>query len=136
MNEVRVLIAEDNADHLYLATHALRSIPGVRMEVATVRDGEEALEYLHGEGPHADRSLPHLVLLDLSMPRKGGLDVLREVKHDAALSHIPVVVLTSSNRPEDINAAYDLGANCYVQKSQGLSSLASFWTTTADLPTH
>lgn len=134
MNAVRVLIAEDNADHLFLATHALRSVPGVSMEVIPARDGQEALDYLHGRGEHAGRVLPNLVLLDLSMPGKGGLDVLREVRDDEALNHIPVVVLTSSSRPEDINAAYGLGANCYVQKSQGMAGVASFWTTTANLP--
>ncbi|HUG84773.1 MAG TPA: response regulator [Euzebya sp.] len=77
MDAVRVLIAEDNEDHLYLATHALTTIPGVRMQVATARDGEEALDYLHGRGAHADRVLPNLVLLDLSMPRRSGLDCHR-----------------------------------------------------------
>lgn len=134
MDSVRVLIAEDNEDHLFLATHALNAIPGIRMQVVAARDGEEALDYLHGRGSHVDRELPNLVLLDLSMPGKGGLEVLREVKGDSTLSHIPVVVLTSSTNPEDISTAYGLGANCYVQKSKGMAGVAEFWTATAALP--
>lgn len=134
MNPLRVLIAEDNEDHLFLATHALKNVPGVLMQVIPAHDGEEALDYLYARGSHADRVLPNLVLLDLSMPRKGGLDVLREIKGDTDLRHIPVVILTSSDRPADIAAAYGLGANCYVQKSRGMAGLTEFWTSTASLP--
>lgn len=135
MRLVRVLIAEDNEDHLFLARVALQGVSGVQIEVITAQDGQEALDYLHGRGPHEGRELPHLVLLDLSMPRKDGLSVLEEVKGDPELRKLPVVVLTSSGRPEDIDAAYERGANSYVNKSKGLGDLAAYWTQTANLPT-
>lgn len=134
MRIVRVLVAEDNEDHLFLTTVALRGVADTQVDVIAARDGAEALDYLYGRGSHEGREMPHLVLLDLSMPRKGGLEVLEEVKTDPDLQHLPIVVLTSSDRPEDIRAAYELGANSYVTKSRGLSGVAEFWTTTADLP--
>lgn len=134
MRIVRVLIAEDNEDHLFLATVALRGVTGVQVDVVAARDGAEALDYLYGRGRFDGRELPQLVLLDLSMPRRNGLDVLKEVKADAELAHLPIVVLTSSDRPEDIQSAYELGANSYVSKSRGLSDLVEYWTATASLP--
>lgn len=134
MRVVRVLIAEDNDDHLFLARVALQAVQGVQIEVVAARDGQEALDYLYGRGPHEGRDLPHLVLLDLSMPRKDGLAVLKEVRETPELRRLPVVVLTSSDRPEDIDAAYELGANSYVNKSRGLGEVADYWTQTANLP--
>ncbi|AXV08615.1 two-component response regulator [Euzebya pacifica] len=134
MRLVRVLIAEDNEDHLFLARVALQAVQGVQIEVVAVQDGQEALDYLHGRGQYDGRELPHLILLDLSMPRKDGLTVLKELRADEMLQSLPVVVLTSSDRPEDVNAAYALGANSYVNKAKGLSNLADYWTQTANLP--
>ncbi len=134
MRIVRVLIAEDNEDHLFLARVALRGLAGVEVEVIAARDGQEALDYLHGVGPHDGRELPDLILLDLSMPRRNGLSVLEELKSDESLRMLPVVVMTSSERPEDVNAAYRLGANSYVTKSKGLDAVAQYWTSTSALP--
>lgn len=134
MRIVRVLIAEDNVDHVFLTQVALQGVQGVSVESVAVHDGEEALDYLHARGDHADRELPHLVLLDLSMPRKDGLQVLREVRQDPRLRALPIVVLTSSARDEDVRASYELGANAYVNKSKGLEEMAAFWTDAANLP--
>lgn len=135
MRIVRVLIAEDNADHLFLATVAFQAIQGVKVELIPCTDGQEAIDYLTGAGKHADREVPDLVLLDLSMPRKDGLAVLEEVRADPQLRNLPIVVLTSSSRPEDIDGAYERGANSYVNKSVGVGQVAEYWTKVADLPT-
>ena len=139
---VRVLVADDNADHRYLTVRALREAEGgPPVEVETVSDGEEALDYLYGRGAYADRARPHLMLLDLKMPRRSGLEVLAEVKADPRLRSMPVVVLSSSDRPEDVEATYRLGGNSFISKPAGMASLrdglkevTSFWTRTASLP--
>ncbi len=132
---VRVLVAEDNEDHLFLTTLALQSRPDVEVEVIAVRDGVEAIEYLAGDGtaPPTEEP-PDLVLLDLSMPRRSGLQVLADIKDDKRLQSVPVVVLTSSDQPEDIRQSYDLGANSYVTKSGDLTQLVDYWIRTACLP--
>jgi CheY-like chemotaxis protein len=134
MRHVRVLVAEDNDDHLFLATIALQSAKDVEVEVIGVHDGVEVMDYLQSEG--GETAPPDLVLLDLSMPRRTGLQVLADMKGDDELSRIPVVVLTSSDQPDDIRTSYDLGANSYVIKSGDLSALVDYWVETAALPPH
>jgi CheY-like chemotaxis protein len=99
MRDLRILVAEDNEDHMFLTTRALRRTADVNVEVVGVQDGVEAVDYLYGRGDFEGRVLPDFVLLDLSLPRRNGLDVLKIVKGDRGLLHIPVVVLTSSDRP-------------------------------------
>lgn len=131
---ILILVAEDNEDHLLLTTMALRSVAGPDVHVATVRDGAETMDYLHARGQHEGAPRPDLLLLDLSMPRKNGLQVLEEIQQDEDLASLPVVVLTSSDRPEDVDAAYERGANAYSVKGRGLEDLAEFWTKIAVLP--
>jgi chemotaxis family two-component system response regulator Rcp1 len=138
---VRVLVAEDNEDHRFLITRALRGMDGVELDVEAVRDGAEALDYLYRRGAYADRPRPHLILLDLRMPRVAGLEVLGVVKQDPELRTIPVAVLTSSDRPQDVDDSYRAGGNTYVQKRpmfgdlrEKLESLRHFWTEVALLP--
>jgi CheY-like chemotaxis protein len=133
MREVRILVAEDNEDHMLLTKIALRGIAGVRVTVIGVQDGAEALDYLHSRGDFTGSPRPDLLLLDLSIPRRSGLEVLREVKNDKSLAQIPVVILSSSDRPEDVAAAYSLGANSYVTKSADIRRMAEYWTTTVTL---
>ena len=139
---VRVLVAEDNEDHLFLTVRALRDLDGVTIEVDAVRDGAEALDYMYQRGRFADSPRPHLILLDVKMPKVGGLEVLEKIKSDAELQSIPVVVLSSSERREDVDLAYRLGGNSYVAKPagpagirQGVSQLSAYWTALAALPT-
>lgn len=141
MKSIRVLVAEDNEDHLFFIVRALRDVNGVSLEVDAVRDGEEALDFLERRGEHAGKPRPHMILLDLKMPRRSGLEVLERIKSDPELRSIPVCMLTSSDRAEDIEAAYDRGSNSYVVKSpdpagirRELQSVKAFWTTTAALP--
>ncbi len=111
------------------------------LEIATVTDGQQALDYLHGENEYVGRQRPDLVLLDIKMPKIDGLDVLKELKSDPELRAIPTVMLTSSERPGDIARAYVLGGNSYVTKpasrgslSDRLAGLGRYWTQLASLP--
>jgi CheY-like chemotaxis protein len=113
-----ILLVEDNADHAELVKRNLQDFQ-VANRLVHVEDGEAALDYLHGRGPYADRReapRPHLVLLDLRLPRIDGLEVLKEVKNHPGLHTIPVVVLTSSDAERDMAQAYEHHANSYLTK--------------------
>jgi CheY-like chemotaxis protein len=132
---LRVLVADDNEDHLFLTVRALQEVPDVDLEIETVTDGEQALGAVYSGRP------PHLILLDLKMPKVNGFEVLERIKSDEVMRTIPVVVLTSSERAEDVDAAYRLGTNSYVTKPssgaglrEGLRRVSSYWTTLATLP--
>ncbi|WP_338766484.1 response regulator [Massilia sp. METH4] len=120
-----LLLVEDNPDDVLLARRALKKA-GLPVAMQIVEDGDEAVAYLDGTGRFADRGrhpLPGLVLLDLKLPRRPGLEVLRWVRDQAALDTTPVVVLTSSSEDEDIQKAYALGANSYLQKPVAFNGL-------------
>ena len=110
MPAVTVLLVEDNPDDEALTVLALRRETATNVEVA--RDGQEALDYLFNDA----KSMPQLVLLDLKLPKIDGLDVLRRVREDERTCLTPVVILTSSNAPNDVDAGYRLGANSYIRK--------------------
>jgi two-component system, response regulator len=113
-----ILLVEDNESDELLTTRALKKA-NIENAMAVVRDGEEALDYLFGRGAYAGRDvsdLPAVVLLDLNLPKIGGLEVLRSIRADERTRRVPVVVLTSSAEDEDIIKSSDLGANAYVRK--------------------
>jgi len=114
----QILLVEDDPRDLKLTLHALRQ-ENLGNNIQVARDGEEALDYLFCRGPHAGRSFdqpPHLVLLDLKLPKIDGLEVLRAVKGDPRTQPIPVVILTSSREERDLVESYKLGVNAYIQK--------------------
>jgi CheY-like chemotaxis protein len=139
-NIIDILLVEDNLGDVRLTEEALKeSKLAVNMRVA--RDGIEALAMLHGEGVYADQPQPDLILLDLNMPRLDGREVLRQIKSDDQLKHIPVVVLTTSEAEKDILQAYGLHANCYITKPvefdefmKIIKSIEGFWLTVVRLP--
>ena len=108
-----ILYVEDNPSDVELALRALRK-SGIDNRVQHARDGVEALEFLHGAD--APRPVPQLILLDLKLPRISGLEVLRRVRADERTRLIPVVILTSSGEPRDVEEAYRLGVNSYAAK--------------------
>jgi two-component system, response regulator len=113
-----ILLIEDNPSDVGLTRRAL-DMSRIANELFVAEDGEAALEYLWGEGPHAGRDvsdLPALALLDLNLPRISGLEVLRRIRADARTRRLPVVILTSSKEEQDIAAGYDLGVNSYIRK--------------------
>ena len=120
-----ILLAEDDPNDVLLIQRAFqRNL--VANPVQVVRDGDEAVAYLSGQAPFADRErhpLPVLMLMDLKMPRKSGLEVLEWVRQQPGLKRLPIIVLTSSNQTPDINRAYELGANSYLVKPAGFDSL-------------
>lgn len=136
---VRILLVEDNVADADLARELLEET-GVECVLETVRDGEEATELIQDRREMPDL-LPNLILLDLNLPRKDGREVLQELKSDALLRRIPVVVLTTSSSQLDVAQAYELQANAYVTKpmdldafSRTIEALAAFWLEFARLP--
>ena len=118
MDVPRILIVEDNGDDVALIRRAFKHCKIVN-PLSVVADGDSAVAYLSGSGPYADRTahpLPALVMLDLKLPRRSGLEVLAWMKQQPLLRRTPVVILTSSKEHEDVNRAYDLGANSYLTK--------------------
>lgn len=118
-----ILLVEDNADEELLTVDALRS-SGVMSDVVVARDGAEALDWLFGTGKYAGRDTnvsPDLVLLDLKLPKVSGLEILNKVRQHRKTQFIPIVVLSSSNREEDIVISYKLGANSYIRKAMDFS---------------
>jgi CheY-like chemotaxis protein len=114
-DEIHVLLVEDDPGDVLMTQEAFEHHK-LRNQLHVVPDGVEALAFLRREGGHADAPRPGLVLLDLNLPRKDGREVLEEVKNDASLRSIPIVVLTTSQAEEDILRSYNLHANAYVAK--------------------
>jgi CheY-like chemotaxis protein len=137
---VEILLVEDSPSDTDLTVEALREAK-VRNHLNIVEDGVAALQFLRREGKHADAPRPDLILLDLNLPRKDGREVLAEIKSDANLKTIPVVVLTTSRAEQDVLQAYKHHANCYITKpvdfEQFLNvvhSIESFWLMLVTLP--
>ncbi len=117
-NEVEILLVEDNPNDAELAIRALKA-HNLANKLTWLKDGVEALDFIFAQGQYADRSIddvPKVVLLDLKLPRVGGLEVLEKVKSDKRTKTIPVVVLTSSSEERDIVTSYNLGVNSYILK--------------------
>lgn len=133
---IEVLLVEDNSADAELAIHALRR-HHLANHILHVHDGQEALEFLRGEGSYSERDAhltPKVVLLDLKLPRLDGLDVLRAMKTDPRMQEIPVVMLTSSREERDLEEAYRLGVNSYIVKpvefdnfADAVSRLGFYW---------
>jgi CheY-like chemotaxis protein len=139
---IRILMVEDNEGDVLLTTEAFRAAK-VANNISVARDGVEAMDFLHRRGAFASAPRPDLILLDLNLPRRDGRQVLADIKADADLRSIPVVILTSSKAEEDVVKAYELAANCYITKPVDFSSLMrvvnaieSFWLTVVSLPPH
>lgn len=118
MDSRSILLVEDNSDDEKLTLRALKK-NNIRNEVVIAHDGIEALDYLFATGPHSGRdpnAMPQVVLLDLNLPKMGGLEVLRRVRMNDRTKLLPIVILTSSNEERDLVTGYDLGANSYVRK--------------------
>ncbi len=111
----RILLVEDNPGDIRLTQEALKeSQMDIHLDV--VSDGEQALDFLFKRNKYADAVLPHIVLLDLNLPKRNGIEVLKEVKSSDTLKRIPIIVLTTSDADHDISKAYSLHANCYILK--------------------
>jgi CheY-like chemotaxis protein len=136
----KILLVEDNPGDVRLTMEALKE-GKILNEISVAADGVEAIAYLRRTGKYADAQRPDLILLDLNLPKKDGREVLEEIKGDADLKKIPVVVLTTSAAERDILRAYNLHANCYITKPVDLEqfmrvvqSIEDFWLTIVKLP--
>jgi CheY-like chemotaxis protein len=121
-----ILLVEDDPDDVLLLRRALR-MAGAEVPLHVVGDGDAAVAYIEGTGEHADRRgspLPCLVLLDLKLPKRSGLEVLEWLRQQPVLRRLPVIALTSSGQRNDIDRAYDLGVNSYLVKPVQSSALA------------
>lgn len=137
---IRLLLVEDNPGDARLAREALRD-GAIRSDLTVMEDGSEVMNYLNRRGEYAEAQRPHLILLDLNLPGKSGAELLQEIKSDRELRRIPVIVLTTSAARQDIDASYDLYANCYVIKPldittfiQVLRQIENFWFNIVTLP--
>ena len=136
MAKYPVLLVEDNSDDELLILRSLKTAH-LENEIVVARDGAEALDYLFATGAYADRAAeqpPVVVLLDLKLPKVGGLEVLRRIRADERTKRLPVIVLTSSDEDKDLIDSYRLGANSYVQKpvkfdefSSAVRELGLYW---------
>ena len=137
---IRILLVEDNPADIRLTEEVLKD-SRLKHVLDVVKDGEAAVQFLKRQPPYPNAERPDLILLDLNLPKKDGRQVLEEIKADPALRGIPVVVLTTSHAQQDIQTAYKLHANCYIQKPVDLEqfwiiirSIEEFWLSTVSLP--
>jgi two-component system, chemotaxis family, response regulator Rcp1 len=137
---IEILLVEDSAADVRLTMEALKDAK-VANRLNVAEDGVKAMEFLKRKGAYAAAPFPDLILLDLNLPRKDGREVLAEIKADALLRRIPVVVLTTSHAEEDVLKVYDLHANCYITKPVDFEqfmtvvrSIENFWLTVVKLP--
>jgi len=137
MNEKPILLAEDDSNDVLLLERGFERA-GLRKNLRIVSDGEQAVQYLSGEGIYADRDkfpLPFLLLLDLKMPGLDGFEVLQWIRKEPTFKRLLIVVLTSSNQQSDVDRAYELGANSYLVKPVGFEEMSNlvqrfemYWT--------
>lgn len=137
---VEILLVEDNPGDVRLTQEVLRD-GRIRNNMSVVKDGVDAISFLHQTGEYVGAPRPDIILLDLNLPKKDGREVLAEIKADPDLKNIPVVVLTTSSAEQDIFRSYDLHANCYITKPVDLDqfirvirSIEDFWLTIVKLP--
>lgn len=139
-NLIEILMAEDSPTDQLLTERAIKSSKLLN-RIHTVGDGEEVLAFLRREAPYTDAPVPDLILLDVNMPRKNGLEALAEIKAHPDWKFIPVVILTSSAAERDIHTAYGHHANCYIVKPvdfgrfiEVVHSIENFWFGVVKLP--
>jgi chemotaxis family two-component system response regulator Rcp1 len=140
LSPAEILLVEDNPGDIRLLQEAFKE-GGLTCRLNITRDGEQAMAYLHQEGPYTRSPRPSLILLDLNMPRMDGRELLAEIKSERKFARIPIVILSTSTNQEDIQKAYELHANCYLPKPSDLDSLVQlskviegFWLNAALLP--
>ncbi len=140
MKHVNILLVEDNEGDILLTTEALEE-GKVLNKVDVVRDGEAAIQFLNKTGKYENASTPHVILLDVNLPKRNGHEVLHYIKQSEQLKHIPVIMLTTSSSERDIKLAYQNYANCFITKPvevgdflNVISTFEDFWLSIVQLP--
>lgn len=138
---IEILLVEDNPGDVRLTKEAINE-GNISNNLYVVGDGIEALDFLRKKGNYGNAPRPDIVLLDLNLPKKNGREVLAEIKADALLKSIPVIILSTSEAENDVQKSYELNANCYVTKPVDLDdfmnvvkSIEDFWLSIVKLPT-
>lgn len=137
---IDILLVEDNPGDIRLTQEAFKD-GKIKNDLNVVMDGEEAILYLKKEGKYESATTPDIILLDLNLPKKDGREVLAEIKEDAGLKCIPVIILTTSSAHTDIMNTYSHHANCYIMKPVDFNqfitvirTIEDFWLTIVKLP--
>jgi CheY-like chemotaxis protein len=140
---MKILLIEDNLQNVEITRRALAK-GKINNELYVARDGQEALDFLYRQGKFSSPAVaprPAIILLDLNLPKVGGMEILKQIKNDPSLKSIPVIVLTVSTREEDIIQSYNLGVNTYIQKPVEFDAFVrvvkvihEYWITIASLP--
>ncbi len=133
MKEVHILLVEDNEGDIVLTLEAFEESK-ILNKFSVVRNGKEAIDFLFRRPPFQDAKEPDIVLLDINLPLKSGIEVLQEVKSDDRVKHIPVIMLTTSSSEKDISLSYKHNANCYITKPvevskflEAVNAIEHFW---------
>ena len=139
-NITNILLVEDNPADARLIVEVFKDT-NVKNRIHVVKDGVEAMDFLNKENEYIDAPKPHIILLDLNLPRKDGREVLKEVKMDEDLKSIPIVILTTSSAGEDVIKTYNNHANCYITKPVDfdqflmvINAIEDFWLRVVELP--
>lgn len=140
MNLIEILLVEDNEGDIFLTTEALKESE-IPTNITVVKDGEEALNFLKKQNNYFQANSPDLVLLDINLPKVNGFEVLREIKSNEKLKHIPVVILSTSCAEEDILRCYNNYATYFISKplstrsfTEVISSVQNFYKTAVQVP--
>ena len=133
MKQVHILLVEDNEGDIVLTLEAFEESK-ILNKFSVVRNGKEALDFLFRRPPFTDAKEPDIILLDINLPLKSGIEVLQEVKNDEQVKHIPVIMLTTSSSERDISLSYKYHANCYITKPvevskflEAVNAIEHFW---------
>lgn len=140
MRPIHILLVEDNEGDILLTKEAFEN-SNVTNQLSVVKDGQEAIHFLEKKGSYSSVSTPDFLLLDVNLPKRNGFEVLKFVKEDKDLKHIPVIMLSTSSSPKDINESYSHYANCFITKPESadklfdvISVVEKFWVSVATLP--
>jgi CheY-like chemotaxis protein len=141
MAPIHILLVEDNEGDILLTREALEEAK-ILTNLSVVRDGREAMDFLTMQGKYHGAEMPDMLLLDVNLPKKNGHEVLQFIKGDDTLKHIPVIMLTTSSSPKDVNLAYNNFANCFITKPVDvnefigvIATIENFWISIVKLPT-
>lgn len=142
MHTIHILLVEDNDGDILLTKEAFQD-SGITNAMSVVKNGTEAIDFLSKKGKYKNAYLPDLLLLDINLPKKNGIEVLHYIKVNEDLKHIPVIMLTTSSSEKDVNLSYKNYANCFITKPAEVDSffkvvsrVEDFWVSTVQLPTY